>query len=81
MIYSTVVLSFATLVLIGLLMFLVPVFANIFKTLNGHLPMLTQYVVMASNVVRHQWFILFPGIGLTIWAIRRYKRIEQGRKV
>jgi type IV pilus assembly protein PilC len=81
MMYPTVVLSFATLVLIGLLMFLVPVFANIFKQLNGQLPTLTQYVVTASNIVRHQWYILFPAIGLTIWGIRRYKRTESGRRV
>src|SRR4051812_18581405 len=45
MMYPTMVLIFATLVLIGLLMFLVPVFVNIFAQLNGQLPTLTQWVV------------------------------------
>src|SRR3954453_11166648 len=43
MMYPTMVLIFATLVLIGLLMFLVPVFVNIFAQLNGELPTLTQW--------------------------------------
>ena len=81
MIYPTMVLIFATLVLIGMLMFLVPVFVKIFKTLGGQLPTLTQYVVHASDLVRNDWFILFPAIGLTIFGLRRYKRTEQGRKV
>ena len=42
MIYPTLVLVFATLVLIGMLMFLVPIFVKIFAQLNGQLPMLTQ---------------------------------------
>ena len=46
MIYPTVVLTFATLVLCGMLMFLVPVFVKIFDQLGGELPTLTQYVLM-----------------------------------
>jgi type IV pilus assembly protein PilC len=81
MMYPTMVLLFATLVLIGLLMFLVPVFVRIFATLNGKLPTLTQYVVNVSNVLRHDWYIIFPAaIGL-FFGIRRWKRTEQGRRV
>ena len=52
MIYPTMVLIFATLVLIGMLMFLVPVFVKIFAQLGGELPMLTQWVVNASNLLQ-----------------------------
>ena len=38
MIYPLVVISFATLVLIFMLMFIVPVFQNVFAELNGQLP-------------------------------------------
>jgi type IV pilus assembly protein PilC len=81
MMYPTMVLIFATLVLIGLLMFLVPVFVNIFAQLNGELPTLTQWVVAASNQLRSHWFIIFPAIGLIIWGIRRFKRTEPGRQL
>src|SRR5216110_1484517 len=81
MIYPTMVLIFATLVLIGLLMFLVPVFVKIFGELGGKLPTLTQYVVNASNILRGDWYIIFPLVFLTIWGIRRFKRTEQGRRV
>jgi type IV pilus assembly protein PilC len=81
MMYPTMVMIFATLVLVGLLMFLVPVFVNIFAQLGGKLPTLTQYVVNASNVLRSDWYIIFPLFFLTIWAIRRFKRTEQGRQL
>jgi type IV pilus assembly protein PilC len=80
MMYPLMVMSFATLVLIGMLMFLVPVFVGIFAQLGGDLPTLTQYVLKASNIVRHQWFILFPAVGLAIWGFFRYKKTEQGRR-
>src|SRR6188508_944899 len=81
MIYPTMVLIFATLVLIGMLMFLVPVFVNIFAQLNGELPTLTQWVVKASDQLRHHWFIIFPAFGGTIWGIRRFKKTEPGRQL
>src|SRR6188472_3217291 len=70
MMYPTMVLIFATLVLIGLLMFLVPVFVKIFAQLNGQLPTLTQYVVTASNFLRNYWFILFPAAIVAFFAIK-----------
>jgi type IV pilus assembly protein PilC len=81
MMYPTMVLIFATLVLIGMLLFLVPIFVDIFADLNGELPMLTQYVVNASNFLRDEWMFFFPGCGIAFFAIRKAKRTEQGRKV
>jgi type IV pilus assembly protein PilC len=81
MMYPTMVLIFATLVLIGLLMFLVPVFVNIFAQLNGELPKLTQIVVAASNQLRHHWFIIFTAMFGSVWGVRRAKRTEPGRQL
>jgi type IV pilus assembly protein PilC len=81
MVYPTMVFIFATLVLMGMLMFLVPIFVNIFKQLGGQLPTLTQYVVGASNMMRNYWFIIIPAIPLSIWAFRRWKQTETGRKL
>src|SRR5881398_341538 len=80
MLYPTMVLTFATLVLTGLLMFLVPVFVHIFGQLGGQLPTLTQYVVKASNILKHDWYIIFPGLGLSIFGFRKWKKTEPGRK-
>jgi type IV pilus assembly protein PilC len=80
MIYPTMVLIFATLVLAGMLMFLVPIFVNIFKELGGQLPTLTQYVVAASNVLKSYWFIILPSIPGGIWLFRKWKATESGRQ-
>ncbi|MDE3190663.1 MAG: type II secretion system F family protein [Acidobacteriota bacterium] len=79
MVYPTMVMIFATLVLIGMLLFLVPIFQGIFKTLNGQLPTLTQYVVMASNTLKSAPYLLLL-IPLGVWGFFRWKRTEAGRK-
>jgi type IV pilus assembly protein PilC len=79
MMYPTMVLIFATLVLMGMLMFLVPVFAGIFKDLGGSLPTLTQYVVTASDFLKNDWFIVFPGIGISIFSFKKWKKTPAGK--
>jgi type IV pilus assembly protein PilC len=81
MIYPTLVLCFAFLVLVGMLMFLVPIFEDIFKDLQGELPMLTKVIVTASDGLKSYWFIIFPTIGGGIYGFRRWKKTPAGRQV
>jgi type IV pilus assembly protein PilC len=80
MLYPLMVMSFATLVLTGLLLFLVPVFVNIFGQLGGDLPKLTQYVVNVSDLLKHRWYIIFPAFGGLIFGFFKWKKSESGRK-
>jgi len=80
MMYPLMVLAFATLVMIGMLLFLVPIFVGIFGQLGGDLPTLTQWVLKASNIVRYQWYILFPGIFGVIFGFTRFKKTQKGRR-
>jgi type IV pilus assembly protein PilC len=81
MMYPLMVMSFAFLVLVGMLMFLVPIFVDIFAQLGGDLPLLTQVVVKMSNVLRGYFYIVFPLIGLMIFGFFRFKKTEKGRRV
>jgi type IV pilus assembly protein PilC len=81
MIYPTMVMIFATLVLIGMLMFLVPIFVKIFQDLGGSLPTLTQWVVNVSEFLRGNYYIVFPLVFAFIFALRKAKRTEKGRQV
>jgi len=80
MIYPTMVMIFATLVLTGMLLFLVPIFVKIFGQLGGKLPTLTQYVVDMSNILKNDWFIIFPVLIGSIFGFFRWKKSERGRK-
>jgi type IV pilus assembly protein PilC len=80
MVYPAVVISFASIVLVFMLMFIVPVFQSVFSELNGNLPKPTQVVITLSNLLRNYWFVIFPMIGLGIWFLRRLKRTPEGTK-
>src|SRR5919108_770203 len=81
MMYPMMVLSFAFLVLIGMLMFLVPIFVDIFAQLGGDLPTLTKIVVKMSNILRGYFYIVFPVLGLMVFGFFRLKKTEKGRRV
>jgi type IV pilus assembly protein PilC len=80
MMYPTMVLIFATLVLTGMLLFLVPFFTKIFATLGGKLPTLTLYVVALSNFIKSDWWlIIIVGIVGT-FGFKRWRKTEHGKR-
>jgi type IV pilus assembly protein PilC len=81
MIYPTLVMVFATIVLIVLLMFLVPVFTDIFGQLGGELPTLTKWVVALSNLLREGWFVIFPLMILLVFGFVKGKKTEAGGRL
>jgi type IV pilus assembly protein PilC len=63
-----------------MLLFLVPVFVNIFAQLGGDLPMLTQWVLNASNFLKATWFVLLPGTIVGIFGLKRFLKSDTGRR-
>jgi type IV pilus assembly protein PilC len=79
MVYPTVVMIFAMVVLLALVAFIVPVFVGVFKQFGGSLPAITQITVGMSHVVTHQWYLLIGGTVGTVWAFRKWKSSHKGR--
>ncbi len=81
MIYPAVVFTVAIGVLVGMLVFIIPVFAGIFKQFGGKLPALTQLIMHASNFCRSYWFVLVFGIPAIIFAFIKWKGSARGRPI
>jgi type IV pilus assembly protein PilC len=81
MTYPTVVFCIAIIAVVGMLLFIVPVFAKMFKELGGKLPLPTQILVEISAVVRYGFPIIIVGIivGVIVWG--RVKHKESVRSV
>jgi type IV pilus assembly protein PilC len=79
MIYPTLIISFAIIVMLALVAFLIPVFQNVFKQFGGHLPTLTQFMVDFSYLIRHQWYILLAVVVGSVVAFIKWKRTDTGR--
>jgi type IV pilus assembly protein PilC len=80
MIYPSVVVCFALLILTAMLLFIIPIFERLYKQLGGQLPMLTQVMINASVALRTRWYVIFPAIALTVFSFFRWKRSEHGRR-
>jgi len=81
MTYPVVVLCIALLAVVGMLLFIVPTFAGLFKTLGGTLPLPTRILVTLSNGLKVGVIplIVLIIVGLQVW--KRVKRKPQVRNV
>ena len=80
MVYPGVIMTFAAFVLIALVVFLVPVFEGIFKEFGGDLPLITKITVAMSDAMIGYWYAFIIGIGVIVFAFRRWKSSTSGRK-
>jgi len=86
MMYPALVFSFALIVMIVVVAFIVPVFAGIFIELasespgeSAELPFMTQITVGISELMTGAWYILLPAaIGLAI-GFFQWKKTDKGR--
>ena len=79
MIYPTMVITFATIVLLALVAFLIPVFEGVFKQFGGKLPELTAVMVKFSHLVNDQWYILVLFVAITSTSFIYFKKSKWGR--
>jgi type IV pilus assembly protein PilC len=83
MAYPIVILTFAMIVMLGMVAFIVPVFAGVFKDLgsDAKLPAMTQFVMGISNVVTGQWYLLIGGTALLVVGFIKWKKTPKGRSI
>ena len=79
LIYPVSVISIAVLIVGALLKFVVPIFVNLFASLQVDLPLPTRIVMGLSYVVGRFWWVLFLGIGGLVFGVRQMRKSEQGR--
>jgi type IV pilus assembly protein PilC len=86
--YPALVFAFAVVVLVAIVMFVIPVFANIFKEIaeehpgeSSSLPPPTQFCVSLSEALTGYWFVIIPGLVLSIFFFFRWKKTERGKDV
>jgi type IV pilus assembly protein PilC len=80
MMYPIMIGTFALLVLLALVTFLVPVFEKVFKDFGGDLPAITKVTVWLSHFVTGQWYIGIALVVGTIYSFRKWKRSDKGRE-
>jgi type IV pilus assembly protein PilC len=81
MAYPIVILTFAMIVMIGMVAFIVPVFAGVFEEIGGDakMPAMTRFVMVISDIVTGQWYFLIAGTAAFVVAFAKLKKTPKGR--
>ena len=83
--YPALIFGFATVVLVAIVAFVIPVFVKIFEEIaaehpgeDASLPIPTQICVTASNALTSYWYILIPGLVVAVIAFFKWKKTDGG---
>jgi type IV pilus assembly protein PilC len=79
MTYPVVVFVMAILAMTAMLLFIVPVFASMFESLGGTLPLPTQILVWMSNTLKFLAPVIVIALAVFTYWWRRHKRDEKVR--
>jgi type IV pilus assembly protein PilC len=79
MTYPVVVFVMVLAIVAAMLVFIVPTFESLYESLGGKLPLPTQLLINASNVLRRFFLLVLLAVGLLMFGLRRWKATQKGR--
>ena len=78
--YPAVVFSAAGLITIFLIMFVIPIFKDIFAGFGAELPFLTQLLITISDFMRTKILYILPPLGLAVWGLKKWLKTDKGQE-
>ncbi|HWH14791.1 MAG TPA: type II secretion system F family protein [Miltoncostaeaceae bacterium] len=78
MVYPSLIGCFALGVLVAMVAFIIPIFAEMFSDLGGELPALTAFMIGVSDAMRGYWYAFLLAPVVMVVAFRRWKRTNGG---
>jgi type IV pilus assembly protein PilC len=81
LIYPATIVGVAVIVVAILMIFVIPVFENLFKSSGQALPLPTLIVVTLSKLIKKYVVILIPALVLLVFLFRKYYQTENGKVV
>lgn len=78
--YPIAVGIIAIIIVTGMLLFVVPVFAELFSSLGGSLPLPTQILVFFSDLLKNPFFLV-PFLAIIITAVVVFRRVKDRPEV
>ena len=79
MMYPTVVIIVSLLLATALIMFVIPVFVEMFADFDADLPGLTQALLDFSHLLTGYWYIFIALIGGLIYTFKRVNKTDRGQ--
>lgn len=80
MIYPAVVMTIAILLATVMVIWLIPVFSDIYEEFEGKLPLPTQMLIALSGFLRRYFLFVLAGVIIAVLVFQQWKRTEPGRR-
>jgi type IV pilus assembly protein PilC len=80
MTYPVVVAILVLLIVTAMLLFVIPMFEDLYRELGGKLPAPTQILINISKLARKLWFLIIGGEIALVFGFRKWINSEEGRK-
>ncbi|MCB1755048.1 MAG: type II secretion system F family protein [Gammaproteobacteria bacterium] len=77
MTYPISVLVIASIVTGILLIFVVPQFETLFKSVGSDLPAFTKFVVTLSEGMQKWWYVVIIGVGLIVYSFKKARKVSK----
>jgi len=81
MMYPTVVMTVALVICTCLIIWIVPVFADMFGGFGAELPKPTQILMNVSDFIKAYWYIVIAAVTGGTYSLRRYAATDRGAYV
>ena len=79
MMYPILLFVLTMVVFIGLMVFVIPIFAKLFADSGTEMPVITQVLINLSAVMISYWYLLIVGIIAVVFGIRAFLSWKKGR--
>jgi type II secretory pathway component PulF len=80
MLYPSILFVLALIVLTVLLVFFIPKFQKVFASIHGALPLITQVIIAASDLMRHYGLLVAAGLVGLGFLVRTWLVSEKGKR-
>jgi type IV pilus assembly protein PilC len=81
MVYPAAIVGIAVLVIVFLMIFVIPVFAEMFESFGGTLPAPTQLVMTLSDMTKKYIVYAIPAVIILVFLFKRFYRTAKGKRV
>jgi type II secretory pathway component PulF len=81
MLYPAILFVLAMIVLTVMLVYFIPKFQNVFASLHGNLPLITQIIIGASHAVLNYGLFVAAGIIAIVFLLRTWFASETGKRI
>ena len=79
MMYPTAVMGLVILIVVAMLIFIVPMFEDLYSDLGGELPFPTKILLIVSTIITTYWYVALGSIIGSVVAFRRWIATDSGR--